>query len=69
MILVFRLMAKQSHSETDMITECLASYHDDEVEKKKVEEFNTDYVSKDVLKWQTCDSFLYLFKLRETKSF
>ncbi|CAF0771597.1 unnamed protein product [Adineta ricciae] len=59
MIVVLRLMAKQSHSKTDMISECLASYHDDEVEKKKIEAFNTDYVSKNVLRWYTCDSFVY----------
>ncbi|UJR22195.1 hypothetical protein I4U23_025259 [Adineta vaga] len=59
MILVLRSMAKYSDSKRDMIDECLASYHDDETEKKRIKEFEQDYLSSGALKWYTRDSFVY----------
>jgi tetratricopeptide (TPR) repeat protein len=56
---VLRLMAKYCNSKTEMITECLASYHDNEVVKDKINEFEKDYAPTKAFWWYTNGSFLY----------
>jgi tetratricopeptide (TPR) repeat protein len=56
---VLQLMAKYCNSKDEMIAECRASYHNDEIERKKINEFVENYAPKKAFWWYTYDSFVY----------
>ncbi|CAF5041747.1 unnamed protein product, partial [Rotaria sp. Silwood1] len=59
LLMVLRLMAKYGNSKTEMIAECRAKYHDNELEKKKIDDFEQNYCPKRAFWWYTCDNFVY----------
>jgi tetratricopeptide (TPR) repeat protein len=59
MLHVLLLMAKYCDSKTEMIAECRASYHNDEAEKKKINQFEITYKPETAFWWYTYDSFVY----------
>ena len=56
---VLPFMAKYCNSKDEMIAECRASYHNDEIERKKINEFVSNYAPKNAFWWYTYDSFIY----------
>jgi tetratricopeptide (TPR) repeat protein len=56
---VVRLMSKYYNSKTEMIVECRANYHNDEIEKKKIHDFELNYAPAKAFWWYTSDSFVY----------
>ncbi|CAF3071026.1 unnamed protein product [Rotaria sp. Silwood2] len=56
---VLRLMVKYGDAKGDMITACQASYHDNNAQKKKINDFEKDYSTAKAVWWYTYDSFLY----------
>ncbi len=58
-ITVLRLMAKYCNAKTEMIAECRANYHNDEIEKKKIIDFEENYGPTKAFWWYTYDSFVY----------
>jgi tetratricopeptide (TPR) repeat protein len=58
-LMVLRLMAKYYNSKTEMIVECRANYHNDEIEKKKINDFELNYAPTKAFWWYTSDSFVY----------
>ncbi|CAF1522453.1 unnamed protein product [Adineta steineri] len=56
---VIPLMAKYCNSKTEMIRECRAEYHNDEIEQKKINEFEQNYKPEKALWWYTYDSCIY----------
>ncbi|CAF3040085.1 unnamed protein product [Rotaria sp. Silwood2] len=55
---VLRLMAKYGNSKSEMLEECRASYHDNEIEKNKINEFEQNYCAKQAISRYTQDSFV-----------
>ncbi|CAF1148382.1 unnamed protein product [Adineta steineri] len=56
---VLRLMAKHCNSKTEMIKECRATYHQDETEQRKINDFEKTYESAKACWWYTYDSCIY----------
>ncbi|CAF1352304.1 unnamed protein product [Rotaria sp. Silwood1] len=56
---VLRLMVKYGNAKADMITACQASYHDNNAQKRKINDFEKDYSTTRAVWWYTYDSFLY----------
>ncbi|CAF0957874.1 unnamed protein product [Adineta steineri] len=59
LLTVLRLMGKHCNSKTDMIKECRVTYHNDEIEQKKINEFEQTYESTKACWWYTYDSCIY----------
>jgi tetratricopeptide (TPR) repeat protein len=58
-LMVLRLMGNYYNSKTEMIAECRANYHNDEVEQKKIKDFEENYKPTKAFWWYTYDSFVY----------
>ncbi|CAF1060994.1 unnamed protein product [Adineta steineri] len=58
-ISVLRLMAKYCNSKTEMINECRVIYHQDEIEQKKIDDFEQNYKPEKAIWWYTYDSCIY----------
>jgi tetratricopeptide (TPR) repeat protein len=58
-ITVLLLMAKYCNAKTEMIAESRACYHNDEIEKKKIIDFEENYAPTKAFWWYTYDSFVY----------
>ena len=56
---VLPLMAKYCNSKEEMLAECRKCYLNDEIEKKKIEEFAQKYQPHNAFWWYTYDSFVY----------
>ena len=56
---VIPLMAKYCNSKTEMIKECRVTYHNDEIEQKKIDDFEQNYKPEKALWWYTYDSCIY----------
>ncbi|CAF1152058.1 unnamed protein product [Adineta steineri] len=56
---VIPLMAKYCNSKTEMIRECRAKYHNDKIEKKKINDFEQNYKPEKAVWWYTYDSCIY----------
>jgi tetratricopeptide (TPR) repeat protein len=59
LLIVLRRMAKFGDSKNEMIGECRTSYHDNEAEKKKINDFEQRYAPEGAFWWYTYDSFIY----------
>ncbi|CAF1315240.1 unnamed protein product [Adineta steineri] len=59
LLTVLYLMAKHCNSKTEMIKECRATYHNDEIEQKKINDFEQTYESAKACWWYTYDSCIY----------
>ncbi|CAF1522286.1 unnamed protein product [Adineta steineri] len=56
---VLRLMAKHCNAKTEMIKECRATYRHDEIEQKKIDDFEQNYKPEKACWWYTYDSCIY----------
>ncbi|CAF1038893.1 unnamed protein product [Adineta steineri] len=56
---VIPLMAKYCNSKIEMIRECRAKYHNDEIEQKKIDGFEQNYKPEKAIWWYTYDSCIY----------
>ncbi|CAF4259912.1 unnamed protein product, partial [Adineta steineri] len=56
---VIPLMAKYCNSKTEMIRECRAKYHNDEIEQRKIDGFEQNYEPEKAIWWYTYDSCIY----------
>ncbi|CAF1382373.1 unnamed protein product [Rotaria sordida] len=52
-------MPQTIDSKNEMMNECLLNYENDEIEKKKIIEFQQTYSSDTCIRWYTRDTFLY----------
>ncbi|CAF3670135.1 unnamed protein product [Rotaria sp. Silwood1] len=58
-LIVLRLMAKYGNAKTEMIAECRTSYYSNQIEQKKINDFEKNYDPTRACWWYTKDSFVY----------